>query len=104
MLTFIIFLSAGWANFTQLTYLDLSYNALNGPLPVQWNNASLPLASSLKTLLLNNNSLNGSLPLLPAMSASGCWSVAGNPGLCGIAPANATCSDYTGTGIGGYLA
>jgi hypothetical protein len=84
-----------------LQHLDLSNNAISGPLPPPWTNSSAgPLAISLQTLLLNGNQLSGSLPSLPGLPALSCWSVSDNWGLCGVGPAAQVCGSTNNTFIG----
>jgi hypothetical protein len=84
-----------------LQHLDLSNNAVSGPLPSPWTNStSGPLATSLQTLLLNGNQLSGQLSSLLGLPALSCWSVADNWGLCGAAPAAQVCGSTNNTFIG----
>ncbi|XP_022889227.1 LRR receptor-like serine/threonine-protein kinase ERL1 [Olea europaea var. sylvestris] len=50
--------------FLEVLVLDISYNELNGPLP------DVTEFSSLKTLILNNNKLNGFYPQSPGLPSS----------------------------------
>jgi hypothetical protein len=84
-----------------LQHLDLSNNAISGPLPLSWTNSSMgPLANNLQTLLLNGNQLSGQLPSLVGLPALSCWSVADNWGLCGLPPASAVCGGTNNTSLG----
>lgn len=93
-------LLAEWSK-VALQHLDLSNNAISGPLPPSWTNSSLgPLAVSLQTLLLNGNQLSGQMPSLAGMPALSCWSAADNWGLCGLPPASQVCGSINNTFIG----
>jgi hypothetical protein len=91
---------ADWSKMA-LQHLDLSNNAISGPLPLTWTNSSAgPLAISLQTLLLNSNQLSGQLPSLAGLPALSCWSVPDNWGLCGAAPASQVCGSTNNTFVG----
>jgi hypothetical protein len=84
-----------------LQHLDLSNNAIGGPLPLSWTNSSVgPLAVNLQTLLLNGNQLSGQLPSLSGLPALSCWIVADNWGLCGMPPGSQVCGSTNNTFIG----
>lgn len=87
-----------------LEQVDLSYNSLQGNIPVSWAQvAGGSLALTLQTLLLNNNQLTGQLPNLSEALALSCWSVASNWGLCGNVPTSQTCGNTNTTKLGGLL-
>jgi hypothetical protein len=104
-------LPPSWSTRT-LVHLDVSMNRLNGTLPPEWGGLkdsqdalmASNLSSSLQSLLIQGNVLSGPIPSVwSAMRSLACWSLAGNPNMCGAVPANMTCPDGNGTTIGKLL-
>lgn len=93
--------AADWVRLP-LQLLDLSFNQLSGAVPLlAWSSTGLgPLSATLGTLLLAGNALSGPLEQMLGFQALACWSVAGNPQLCGAVPVTAVCGNTTNTLLG----
>lgn len=89
----VTFLVAAWSMLASIKLLDASHNMLTS-VPSQ-------LPATLQQLYLDHNSLQGAIPAVyGAFPNLTCWSFDNNPSLCGIAPANTPCFDFTSTRFG----